>query len=122
MTPYAMPSLFCSIYFILVSDAFGWLYACRGLYQLQEYGLVVEGLSHCLRHEKTAKESQHLLAFSLLHTRQNKLAAAAFCKSIRLGNDTDWQPLVELLLEQPKLKLSGAATAVVQNASNEAFQ
>lgn len=93
------------------ADAFGWLYACRGLYQLQEYSLVIEGLSHCLRHEKTAKESQHLLAFSLLHTKQNKLAAAAFFKSIKLGNETDWQPLVELCIEQPKLKLSGAATA-----------
>jgi hypothetical protein len=63
-------------------DAFGWLYACRGLYQLQEYALVVEGL-----------------------------AAAAFSKSIRLGNDTDWQPLVELLLEQPKLRLAGATAS-----------
>jgi cytochrome c-type biogenesis protein CcmH/NrfG len=86
------------------------------LYQLQEYTLVIEGLAHCLRHEKTAKESQHLLAFSLLHTRQNKLAAAAFCKSIRLGNDTDWQPLIELLIEQPKLKLSGAAVAIAQGS------
>jgi hypothetical protein len=84
----------------LPSDAFGWLYACRGLYQLQEYSLVVEGLSHCLRHEKTAKESQHLLAFSLLHTKQNKLAAAAFFKSIKLGNETDWQPLVEVRHEE----------------------
>ena len=95
----------------LPTDAFGWLYACRGLYQLQEYSLVVEGLAHCLRHEKTAKESQHLLAFSLLHTKQNKLAAAAFFKSIKLGNETDWQPMIELLIEQPKLKLSGAATS-----------
>jgi len=103
----------------LPKDAFGWLYACRGLYQLQEYALVVEGLAHCLRHEKTAKEAQHLLAFSLLHTRQNKLAAAAFYKSIHMGNDTDWQVLVELLIEQPKLKLSGAATAT---AGNDALQ
>jgi len=101
---------------LLFSDAFGWLYACRGLYQLQEYALVVEGLAHCLRHEKTAKESQHLLAFSLLHTRQNKLAAAAFYKSIKLGNETDWQPLVELCIEQPKLKLSGAATSAANSA------
>lgn len=57
---------------------------------------MVEGLSHCLRHEATAKESAHLLAFALLHTKQNKLAAAAFWKSIKLGNETDWQPLVEV--------------------------
>lgn len=54
-------------------DAFGWLYACRGLYQLKEYAMVVEGLAHCLRHEKTAKEAQHLLAFSLLHMQQTKV-------------------------------------------------
>lgn len=108
---------------------------------------MIEGLAHCLRHEKTSKESQHLLAFALLHTKQNKLAAAAFFKSIKLGNETDWQPLVEvsqhlathtlqanrradknahrshltfpfslflsqLCIEQPKLKLSGAASVM----------
>jgi hypothetical protein len=91
-----------------VTDAFGWLYACRGLYQLKEYALVIEGLAHCLRNEKTMKEAQHLLAFSLLHTRQ-KSAAAAFYKSIQLGNDTDWQPLVELCLEQKNLQITPAA-------------
>jgi hypothetical protein len=44
-------------------DAYGWLYACRGLYQLKEYHLVIEGLTHCLRNEKTMKEAHHLLAF-----------------------------------------------------------
>jgi hypothetical protein len=37
--------------------------------------MVVEGLAHCLRHEKTAKEAQHLLAFSLLHMQQTKVRA-----------------------------------------------
>lgn len=93
----------------LPKDAYGWLYACRGLYQLKEYALVIDGLSNCLRNEKTMKEAQHLLAFSLLHTRQNKPAAAAFLKSIKLGNDTDWQPLVELCIEQPTLQFKPAA-------------
>ncbi|ORX39518.1 hypothetical protein BCR36DRAFT_588235 [Piromyces finnis] len=35
-----------------------------------------------------------------------KAAAGAFFKSINLGNDTDWQPFVELLIDNPKLKLS----------------
>lgn len=73
------------------TDAFSWLYACRGLYQLKEYALVIDGLSRCLRQEETMKEALHLLAFSLLHTQQNKAAAAAFYKSIQAGNDSDWQ-------------------------------
>jgi len=47
-----------------------------------------------------------LLAFSFLHTGQTDAAAGAFFKSINLGNDTDWQPFVELLIDNPKLKLS----------------
>jgi len=89
----------------LPQDAYGWLYACRGLYQLKEYAFVIEGLSNCLRQEETMKEALHLLAFSLLHTQQNKAAAAAFYKSIQAGNDTDWQPLIELCLEHPSLQL-----------------
>lgn len=64
---------------------------------------MADGLSHCLRNEKTMKEAQHLLAFSLLHTKQFKAAAAAFHKSISLGNHTDWQPLVELCVEFPDI-------------------
>lgn len=37
-------------------DSYSWLYACRGLYQSKEYHLVIEGLSYCLRNEKTMKE------------------------------------------------------------------
>ena len=64
---------------------------------------MIEGLSHCLRNEKTAKEAHHLLAFSLLHTQQTKAAAAAFYKSAKMGTDTDWQPLVEIYLASPHL-------------------
>eukprot|EP01083_Nonionella_stella_P080077 219845_1 len=84
-------------------DAFGWLYACRGLYKLGEYGLVVDGLTHCLRNEKTRKDAQHLLAFSLLKTDRHEAAANAFYKSVELGNQTDWQPLVELCIEYPDI-------------------
>jgi hypothetical protein len=84
-------------------DAFGWLYACRGLYQQKEYQYVVEGLSHCLRNDRTKKQAAHLLAFSLLHTEQREAAAHAFAKSIDLGNETDWQPLIELCVDFPDL-------------------
>jgi hypothetical protein len=88
------------------ADALGWLYACRGLYQLREFHLVIDGLRHCLRHEKTRKQAQHLLAFSLLHTEQPEAAAAAFAASVKLANDTDWQMLVELCIEFPSLSLA----------------
>jgi hypothetical protein len=81
----------------------GWLYAARGLYKCQDYHYCVEALTPCLRNEKTRKEAQHLLAFSLLHTKQEHDAAVAFQKSIKLGNETDWQPLVELFLDNPDM-------------------
>jgi hypothetical protein len=58
-----------------------------------------------LRNEKTKKEGQHLLAFSLLQTAQFDAAAGAFLRSIQFGNDSDWQPLVELLLEHGEVKI-----------------
>ena len=88
------------------SDAVGWLYAARGLYKVKDYHLCVEAVSHCLRHEKTLKEAQHLLGFSLLHTGQTSASAAAFLKSVKMGNETDWQPLVELIADHPNLKLT----------------
>eukprot|EP01137_Pigoraptor_chileana_P011227 Opistho-2@61760 len=90
----------------LPKDAIGWLYAARGFYKMKDYHAVVECVSHSLRNEKTKKEAQHLLAFSLLHTGQPSAAASAFFKSISFGNDTDWQPLVELFLDNPDLKFT----------------
>lgn len=87
-------------------DALGWLYAARGYYKLKQYHNVIECVAAALRNERTKKEAQHLLAFSLMNTGQNEAAAAAFFKSISFGNDTDWQPLVELFLDEPKLKLT----------------
>ncbi len=87
-------------------DSVGWLYAARGFYKLKKYHLVIECVAPALRNERTKREAQHILAFSLLNTGQNEAAAGAFFKSINFGNDTDWQPLVELFLDQPKLKLT----------------
>ena len=66
----------------------------------------MECVAPALRNEKTRREAQHLLAFSLMHTNQKEAAAGAFFKSVSLGNDTDWQALVELFLEHPKLRLT----------------
>ncbi|KAJ3033863.1 hypothetical protein HK097_004703 [Rhizophlyctis rosea] len=87
-------------------DAVGWLYAARGYYKLKDYHSVIECVAPALRNERTKREGQHLLAFSFLNTGQIEAAAGAFFKSINYGNDTDWQPLVELLLDNPKLKLT----------------
>jgi Tfp pilus assembly protein PilF len=59
-----------------------------------------------LRHERTKREAQHLLAFSFLHTGQVETAANAFLKSVHTGNETDWQSLIELLVEHPNLRLT----------------
>ena len=87
-------------------DAVGWLYVARGLFKLKDYHLVIEAVSHCLRHDKTAKEAQHFLAFSLMFTGQTQLAATAFAKSVSMGNHTDWQPLVELCIDHPDVHVS----------------
>ncbi|KAJ3043797.1 hypothetical protein HDV00_004205 [Rhizophlyctis rosea] len=87
-------------------DAVGWLYAARGYYKMKDYHSVIECVAPALRNERTKREGQHLLAFSFLNTGQTEAAAGAFFKSINYGNDTDWQPLVELFLDNPKLKLT----------------
>ena len=87
-------------------DPIGWLYAARGYYKLGMHHRVIEAVQNCLRNEKTKKEAQHLMAFSLMHTQQPELAATALMKSVQLGNDSDWQPLVEMCLENPKLSLT----------------
>jgi hypothetical protein len=87
-------------------DAIGWLYAARGFYKLHQYHAVIECVGPALRNERTKREGQHLLAFSLLQTQQTEMACGAFFKSISYGNDTDWQSLVELFLDNPTLKLT----------------
>jgi hypothetical protein len=87
-------------------DAIGWLYAARGFYKLRDFHAVIEAIGPSLRNERTRKEAQHLLAFSFMHTGQTEAAAGAFFKSIGFGNETDWQPLVEMLIDNPNLKLA----------------
>ncbi|KAI8805677.1 hypothetical protein BJ742DRAFT_748559 [Cladochytrium replicatum] len=87
-------------------DAIGWLYAARGFYKLKDFHSVIECVAPALRNERTKREAQHLLAFSFLHTGQAEAAAGAFFRSINSGNDTDWQPLVELFIDNPNLKLT----------------
>ncbi|KAI9143375.1 hypothetical protein BKA69DRAFT_1019021, partial [Paraphysoderma sedebokerense] len=82
-------------------DAIGWLYVARGYYKLKDYHAVIEAVTPCLRNERTKKEAQHLLAFGFLHTGQTEAAVGAFLKSVMLGNDTDWQCLVEILYDNP---------------------
>ncbi|KAJ3113898.1 hypothetical protein HK098_007530 [Nowakowskiella sp. JEL0407] len=87
-------------------DAIGWLYAARGFFKLKDYHSVIECVTPALRNERTKREAQHLLSFSFLHTGQTDAAAGAFFKSINFGNDSDWQLLVELFIDNPKLKLT----------------
>ncbi|KAJ1516550.1 hypothetical protein HMI54_009027 [Coelomomyces lativittatus] len=84
-------------------DPLAWLYCARGFYKLKQYHQVIECLTPALRHDRTKKEAQHLLAFSFIHTGQAEASLGAFFKSVMLGNDTDWQCLVELILDNPVL-------------------
>ncbi len=86
------------------TDATGWLYAARGYYKVRQYHSVIECVAPALRNERTRREAQHLLAFALMYTGQHEASCGAFLKSIALGNETDWQPLVELVLDNPSLQ------------------
>lgn len=89
----------------LPNDPVSWLYASRGLYKLKEYRLCIEAVSNCLRSEKTLKDAQHILAFCLWQTGQHSAAAGAFVKSVKMGNETDWQVLIALFLDHPNLRM-----------------
>jgi hypothetical protein len=41
-----------------------------------------------------------------MHTGQKAAAAAAFLKSVKMANETDWQPLIELHIDNPNLSQS----------------
>jgi tetratricopeptide (TPR) repeat protein len=88
-------------------DPLGWLYCARGFYKLKQYHQAIECLTPALRNDRTKREAQHLLAFSFMHTGQNEAALGAFYKSVIIGNDTDWQCLVEILLDNPVRCSSG---------------
>jgi hypothetical protein len=80
-------------------DPYSWMYACRGLYQAQEYEYCLEGLSHCSNHPPTRQESAHIRSFCLIHLGRDNEALMSLRDSVRLGNEEDWHPLVELLME-----------------------
>ncbi|KAJ1533905.1 hypothetical protein HK096_004602, partial [Nowakowskiella sp. JEL0078] len=84
----------------------GFIQFTRGFFKLKDYHAVIECVTPALRNERTKREAQHLLSYSFLHTGQTEAASGAFFKSINYGNETDWQPLVELFLDNPKLKLT----------------
>ena len=88
----------------LPKDPTSWLYAARGLYKTGQYSAVVDALANCGRSPKTARDAQHLLAFSYWKLGMNELAAGAFLKSIKLGNEGDWQNVIELALGNPNLR------------------
>ena len=83
------------------TDPAGWLFVARGMFNSKppRHRLVVEAAAHCLKAPETIVQGQQLLAFSLLELGETDSALAAFTKSVRLGNETDWQMLVELGLD-----------------------
>lgn len=84
------------------SDPSGWLFVARGMFNSKppQYKYVIEATSHCLKSPETIVQGQQLQAFSLLALDDNVAALSAFTKSVRMGNETDWQMVVELGLDQ----------------------
>ena len=86
-------------------DAIGWLYVARGCYKIKRYDWAFSALCQPegpLNDENPAvrKEAQHLMAFSLLRQNQTEEAHKQFCRSIKDGNETDWQMIVELGIDE----------------------
>ena len=84
------------------TDALGWLFVARGMFNSQppRYEWAIAAASHTLRHPQTMQEGQHILAFSLHELGQLDAAKPAFERSIHLGNESDWQMVVEIGIDQ----------------------
>ena len=78
------------------SDAIGWLYVARGCYKIKRYDWCFSALCQPLGplnddNDVVRREAQHLMAFSLYKQKQIGEALNQFCKSVKLGNEHDWQ-------------------------------
>jgi hypothetical protein len=78
------------------TDPLGWLYVARGFFSGGEYTYTIEAAQHCFKSPETIAQAQQLLAFALLELEETESSHVAFIKSARLGNETDWQMIVEL--------------------------
>jgi hypothetical protein len=83
---------------MLPTDPIGWLYVARGCFNSKppQYRYTIEAANQCLKHPNTIVAGQQLLAFALLEIGEKDSSQLAFIKSVRLGNETDWQMIVEL--------------------------
>ena len=84
------------------SEPSGWLFVARGMANSKppQHQFVVEAASHCLKSPDTIVQGIQLQAFSLLALGDKAAALSAFKKSVRMGNETDWQMVVEIGLEE----------------------
>ena len=83
------------------NDAIGWLYVARGCYKIKRCDWCFSALCQPLGplnddNEAVRREAQHLMAFSLYKQKQIGESLNQFCKSVRYGNDHDWQMIVEI--------------------------
>eukprot|EP01086_Lenisia_limosa_P015814 TRINITY_DN5308_c0_g1_i2.p1 TRINITY_DN5308_c0_g1~~TRINITY_DN5308_c0_g1_i2.p1 ORF type:complete len:187 (+),score=34.86 TRINITY_DN5308_c0_g1_i2:75-635(+) len=88
----------------LPTDPVAYLYAARAYYKMKWWHFAIECLQKCLNAPQTKQEAYHLLGFSLMKSEQYGPAITAFLKSIRLGNEIDFQPYIELILEFPDVE------------------
>jgi hypothetical protein len=84
------------------SDPSGWLFVARGMFNSTppHHQFVVEAAAHCLKSPETIVQGVQLQAFSLLALEDTESALSSFTKSVRMGNETDWQMVVELGVAQ----------------------
>ena len=81
---------------LVPTDPIGWLYVARGCFNSKQYQYTIEATQYCLKNQETIVQGQQLLSFALLELGEKKQAQLAFIKSVRLGNESDWQMIVEM--------------------------
>ena len=85
---------------LLPSSPLGWLYVARGCFNSKQFRFTIEAAQHCLKNQDTIVQGQQLLSFALYEIGEKDSSQLAFIKSVRLGNESDWQMIVELGLDQ----------------------
>jgi hypothetical protein len=85
---------------LVPTDPLGWLFVARGCFNTNQFHHTIEALQSCLKHQETIVQGQQLLGFALFECNEIEKAQLAFIKSVRLGNESDWQMIVEIGIDQ----------------------
>ncbi|GKT27530.1 hypothetical protein ADUPG1_000072 [Aduncisulcus paluster] len=89
---------------ITPSDAKGWLYAARGFYRIGQFQKAAEAVMYCISNPHTSREAYRILSHSYRQMGNVEGMMKALYKSVRLGNEEDWQCLIEGAIDHPDVK------------------